>query len=210
MGDQLSTIRQLVLDRMAASAVDPLYDPAIVDRTINATNKRLGREFDWPWLQTTTTLSFAATVGTYDLTTVTNFRHFKYVGVGNRKLKSISAGEMLAYTGQSGPVPSFYSTVKDTLTIALTPSEAVTLNVAYLVDENDLTDDGSTCLLPSAYTELLVLKTCISLSQRANNSARMAMFKAEYKDAIVEARDEVRRTRDLLRISVDESLWRTA
>lgn len=208
MGEQLSEIRQYVLDRMSASSADPLYDPSIVDRTINVSNKRLGREFDWPWLQAIGTIAFAANVATYTLTGLTNFRHIKHLGLDNRKIAYRSPAEFVSYDGDTSPDPFFYTIVNNTLYIAPTPTAAVTLDVVYTVDENDLTDDGSTVLLPSAYTELLVLKTCISLSVRSKDAGRMQLLKSEYKDAIVEARDEVRRTRELPRITADESLWR--
>jgi hypothetical protein len=210
MGDSLADIRQLVLDRMAASSVDPLYDPAIVDRTINASNKRLGREFDWPWLLDVDTISFAVAVATYTVTGLANFRHFKHLSHEGRKLFPVSSAEILVYSERTRDVPFYYSVVNNTLTVAPTPSAAVTLSATYVVDEANLLDDEDTCRLPAAYTELLVLKTCITLAQRANNPTRMGMFKSEYKDAISEARDEVRRTRELPRITADESLWRSA
>lgn len=208
MSDYLADIRLLVLDRMAASTVDAMYDPAIVDRTINATNKRLGREFDWPWLLAISTIAFAAAVNTYTLTGLDNFRHIKHLGFENRKIKYISPAEFVASHLDTGPVPSYYTVINNTLYIAATPTAALSVDIVYVVDEGDLLEDDDVPLLPSAYTELLVLKTCISLSQRANNPARMGMFKAEYKDALAEARDEVRRTRELPRITADESLWR--
>jgi hypothetical protein len=207
-GDQLSDIRQLVLDKMAALSSDPLFEASILDRTINATNKRLGREHDWSWLEVIDTIAFASAVNSFDLTTLDNFRHFKYLGYENQKLKTISAAEFVGYSAASNQYPIYYTTVKDTLYVAPTPSAAVTLDVVYICDENDLLDDGDRPLLPVPYTDLLVLKTCVALAVRAKDTAKLQMVKSEYKDALIEARDEVRRTRELPRITADESLWR--
>jgi len=208
MGDQLGTIRQLVLDKMAAISSDPLYDPSVVDRTINASNKRLGREFDWAWLEVIDTIAFAATVNSFDLTTLDNFRHFKYLGFEQQKLKPISAAEFVGYNGVNNQFPFYYATVKDTLYVAPAPTAAITLDCVYICDENDMLDDSDTCLLPVPYTDLLVLKTCVALAVRAKDATKLQLVKNEYKDALMEARDEVRRTRELPRITADESLWR--
>ena len=208
MGDRLSDIRQYVLDRMAASLNDPLYDPAIVDRTINASNKRLGRVFDWPWLQAVGTIAFLANADTYTLTGLSNFRHIKHLAYGNQRLAYRTPAEFVRYDSQDNQQPFYYTVIGDTLCVAPTPTAAVSLDVVYTLDENDLTDDTSTCMLPAAYTELLVLATCVSLSMRSKDAARLQLVQGQYKMALDEARDEVRRTRELPRISADESLWR--
>ena len=77
------------------------------------------------------------------------------------------------------------------------------------IDEGALTADSSSPLLPTAYTELLILAALQPLAVRLHDSELLNMAKSEYRMALEEARDEVRRTRQLPSIEVDQSNWRT-
>jgi hypothetical protein len=71
-----------------------------------------------------------------------------------------------------------------------------------------VTDPPFTPLLPSAYTELLVLAALQPLAVRLHDGELLNMAKNEYRTALDEAKDEVRRTRQLPAVEVDQSSWR--
>lgn len=206
MADTLADIRTLVLDRLNASSNDPFFDPARVDRTINAANRRLGRVADWPWLMVESTLTMT-TSGTFDLTTLDHYRHTVLLSYQNRELKARARAELVDYALSSDNDPRVYSITGDTLKVAPTPSASVDLTHVYVRDEAPLTGDSSTPLLPSAYTELLVLQSAITLAMSKKEIGLMQALQVEYKQALKEAVDEVNRTRAPLRVRADESAW---
>lgn len=209
MPDQLSTIRSLVLDRLGASSNDPLFDPSVVDRTINVSNKRLGRVTDWPWLLSSGTITQAASDSTFDLTTITNYRHTKYVANGNDKLTYKTPQAFIAVNTLTGPQIAYYTIIGNTMHFSPVPTGSNSLSHVYILDENDLLTDGDTPLLPSGYTELLVLATLPALAIRKGDNELLNMAKREYREAVMEALDEVRRTRQNPSVEYDAGLWAT-
>lgn len=206
MPEQLSEIRQQVFDRLAASGNDSLFDPAVVDRSISAANLRLGREQDWPWLLAKTTIT-VTTSGEYDLSSISQFRHVKVLSYEGQPLHAKTLLEFETWTERGGDVPRVYSIVNDTLYVAPTPTASVDLTLIYVKDEVHLSSDLEAPLLPTAYTELLVLAACKTLAIRKGDAQLVGLFNAEYDRAIREARDEVRRTRQLPSIAAEHSAW---
>ena len=211
MPDTLATIRTHLLERAAGSGNDPIFDTSAVDRIINASNKRLGRVADWPWLRTIGTIAWTAndTNGQSLDTAITNFRHLNYLAYEDMKLKYESPQAFVANNQATGSTPRYYTVLGSTLYLAPNPTEAVTLSYYATIDENDLTGDSSTPLIPSPYTELLVLAALIPLSVRLADQALLTMARREYASALEEAKDEVRRTRQLPSVEVDQSAWRS-
>lgn len=206
MSDTLATIRTLVLDRLNASSNDPFFDPSRVDRTINASNRRLGRVADWPWLMVEDTLTLPTT-GTFDLSTVDYYRHTVLLSYQNRELRARTRAELVDYNLSSDNDPRVYSITGNTLRAAPTPSASLNLTHVYVRDEAPLSGDNDAPLLPPAYTELLVLQAAITLAMSKKEVALMQALKTEYKEALKEAVDEVNRTRTPLRVRADESAW---
>lgn len=211
MPDTLATIRTHLLERAAGSGNDPIFDTSAVDRIINASNKRLGRVADWPWLRTIGTIAWTAndTNGQSLDTAITNFRHLNYLAYEDMKLKYENPQAFVANNQSTGSTPRYYTVLGSTLYLAPNPTEAVTLSYYATIDENDLTGDSSTPLIPAPYTELLVLAALVPLSVRLADQALLTMARREYASALEEAKDEVRRTRQLPSVEVDQSAWRS-
>lgn len=207
--NDLATIRQHLLERAAGSPDDPIFNTSSLDRIINAANFRLGRVHDWPWLKEIGTFTWVGSdADGMDLsTTITNFRHLNYLASGNQKLQFESPQAFVAINLETGE-PRYYTVLKDTLLVAPNPTEDTVLSYYCTIDESELTDDESTPRLPSAYTELLVLQALQPLAVRLRDTTLLSMAKAEYRTALDEARDEVRRTRQLPSVEVDQSNWR--
>jgi len=211
MPDTLATIRTHLIERAAGSGVDPIFEPSAVDRIINAANKRLGRVTDWPWLRAIGTIAWTAndTDGQSLDTAITNFRHLNYLAHEDRKLRFENPQAFVILNQSTGSRPTYYTVLGSTLYLAPNPTEAVTLSYYATIDENDLTGDTSTPLLPSAYTELLVLQALQPLAVRLRDTDLLTMAKNEYRTALEEARDEVRRTRQLPSVEADSTPWRS-
>lgn len=209
MSDTLATIRTLLTDRAAGSSNDPIFDPSVLDRIINAANLRLGRVHDWPWLQVLGTISWTANdTDGYDLSAVTSWRHTKHLGYEDQKLQYATPQAFVAKSNRTGATPDSYTIMGSTLYLAPNPTQAVTLDHLYVVDESPLAGDSDTPLLPAAYTELLVLLALQPLAVRLHDTELLNMAKTEYRQALEDARDEVRRTRQLPSVEVDQSSWR--
>ena len=209
MPDTLATLRTLLIDRAAGSANDPIFDPTSVDRIINTSNRRLGRVADWPWLTAIGTIAWTANLASYDLSTISQWRHTKHLSYLQRKLKYESPGAYVQYNQETGTEPFRYTVAGNTLYLSPTPTAAVTINHVYTLDEIALTGDTSTPLLPEAYTELLILAALQPIAVRLHDTEMLNMARGEYKTALAEAIDEVRRTRQLPTIDADNSPWRT-
>lgn len=212
MPDTLATIRTHLLERAAGSGNDPIFDTSAVDRIINASNKRLGRVADWPWLRSIGTIAWTAndTNGQSLDTAITNFRHLNYLAYEDMKLKYQNPQAFVASNQSTGSTPLYYTVLGSTLYLAPNPTVNVTLSYYATIDENDLTGDSSTPLIPAPYTELLVLAALVPLSVRLADSTLLTMARTEYRLALEEAKDEVRRTRQLPSVEVDQSAWRSA
>lgn len=211
MPDTLATIRTMLQERAAGSGNDPGFDPSVLDRIINAANRRLGRVHDWPWLKTLGTISWTAndTNGQDLATSITNFRHLNYLAYLDRKLEYKAPQAFVSMNADQGAEPFYYTVLgASTLYLAPNPTQALTLTYVATLDENALTTDTSTPLLPSAYTELLVLAALQPVAVRLHDSELLNMAKNEYRGALDEATDEVRRTRQLPSIEVDQAAWR--
>lgn len=206
----LAEIRTLVLDRMNVSSNDQKFEPARLDRTINQALAALGREADWPWLIAVDTITWPVATASLDLTTVlTNFRTIKHLRHETRALQSVSPKEFAQYVERTGEYPMVYSIVNNTIYLAPQPQAAEQdLDIIYVRDENVLVSDNSEPLMPSAYSELLVLATVKPLSIAAKDNERYQLVQREYVEKLQQAKDDVRRSRDLLQITHDESLWR--
>lgn len=208
----LAEIRSTLQERAAGSGNDPIFDASALDRIINASNRRLGRVVDWPWLKSLGTISWTAndTNGQDLATAITNFRHLNYLAYADRKLNYKTPQDFVAVNAETGAEPFYYTVLgASTLYLAPNPTAAVTLTYVATLDEAVLTADSSTPLLPSAYTELLVLASLIPLAVRLHDGELLNMAKNEYRTALDEARDEVRRTRQLPSVEVDHAAWRT-
>lgn len=205
-GDTLAEIRELVLDRANIGPGDPFADPARVNRVINTSLKRLGRTVDWPWLQVIGTINMP-TSGVFDLSTVPGYRHTISLSIGDRELSVRVPAEMVRYSTLSADWPRVYSIVGDTLTVAPVPSSATDLDHIYLIDEPVLGGDSDRPILPTPYTELLVLFTATTLIGMKGNTARYQQLRSEYQDALKEATDEVWRTKNYPRVRADETAW---
>ena len=119
-------------------------------------------------------------------------------------------GMITAINAETGAEPFYYTVLgSNTLYLSPNPTAALTLTYVATLDEAALSGDSSTPLLPSAYTELLVLASLIPLAVRLHDGELLNMAKNEYRTAIDEARDEVRRTRQLPSVEVDQAAWRT-
>lgn len=210
--DTLQTIRTLLQERAAGSGSDPIFDPAVLNRIINVSNKRLGRVADWPWLRTIGTISWTAndTDGVNLESEIPNFRHLNYLAHEDRKLKYENPQAFLVLNQATGAYPLYYTILGSTLYLAPNPTGAITLSYYATIDETDLAGDTDTPLLPTAYTELLVLAALQPLAVRLADNGLLNMAKNEYRLALEEARDEVRRTRQLPSVEVDQSAWRSA
>lgn len=212
MPDTLATIRTTLMERAAGSSSDPAFTSATLDRIINASNRRLGRVADWPWLKSLGTIAWTAndTNGQSLETAITNFRHLNYLAYEDRKLIYKSPQDFVSINAETGAEPFYYTVLgSNTLYLAPNPTAAITLTYVATLDEAALSGDSSTPLLPSAYTELLVLASLIPLAVRLHDGELLNMAKNEYRTAIDEARDEVRRTRQLPSVEVDQAAWRT-
>ena len=158
MSDTLATIRTLLTDRAAGSSNDPIFDPSVLDRIINAANLRLGRVHDWPWLQVLGTISWTANdTDGYDLSAVTSWRHTKHLGYEDQKLQYATPQAFVAKSNRTGATPDSYTIMGSTLYLAPNPTQAVTLRSPLRGRREPASLGTATRPLPAAYTELLVL-----------------------------------------------------
>lgn len=211
----LAEIRTLVFDRMAQASEDPMQNAGRLNRVINSANLRLGRVTDWPWLIDIGTVVWTPSATTYDLSTISNYRATKVLSHSGVLMKVKTASDFVKFYGltttggnlrDSGPV--YYNITGNTLRIAAVPTTATTLDHIYVVDEAPLITDLQSPRLPNAYTELLVLAACKPLATALKDTEKLNIVRAEFKEAIQEAINEVRRSRQLPSIRVDDSMWR--
>lgn len=202
----LAEIRQDLIDRLNLGTSDPFANPAKLARIINTSNLRLGRVADWPWLQAVGTVA-VTTTGQFDLSTISRYRHTKLLSYEDTPMYRVTPMEGVLYRNTTPDLGRVYYIVGSTLYLWPNPSATQTLTHVYVVDEAPLTGDTSSPLLPSAYNELLVLQAAITVAMGKKDLPMAQALRTEHAQALKEATDEVHRTRQLIRISADETMW---
>ena len=189
---QLSDLRTAIYRQANISTSDTSLTSAVLTGLINEALKAIATDHDWPWLYSEDTIS--AVVGTRDYSFPTGATRIAWLSIGDgpvfdvRQMKELERWNSTDITGQ----PHIFSTVGVTsVRIAPYPDTAYTINVGFYQDENTLSGDTDTPLLPSAYDGLVIGRTIKLIGYRLGNNTLVQMGDDLYREWLRRTRDNV-------------------
>lgn len=173
-----------------------MFPAGTLTQLLNDGLKKMATDFDWPWLQTVTSLSTTAGEETYS--PPSDWTRTLWIADHTQLLKLRARQDLVRYlgfngTGSSGK-PLFYSITGESIVLAPTPNEAATLQHAYVKAENVLSADGDTALCPLHYDELIILYAQQEAAVLLKDRLMYEMAGAEIEKWKMRLKDNIRRS----------------
>lgn len=182
-----ATARDAVKTRMGLSTgmADGLLTDTVINLQLQFAINDIAGEYDWPWLQTTATVSFSA--GT--AATPTRMKKMVDIDLAGKRINRLTLTEVLR---QSTPYPGWY---QEGATLKTYPAGQTVANCTahYVQLETDLTSDGLSPLLPEEHHQTWVLRTAWRCAAIRRDQQMKLELGSEYGDDIARMRDDVSR-----------------
>lgn len=201
MGQQLSDIRTDALDVFGYNANDPLLDSTTLNRLVNGALRQLSAEYDWPWLYEES--NFSTVAGTSDYAVPARWKRTAWVAIEDIDLQVISPRDMRSYVGDPDRKghPAFWTPVGDShLRLGPTPDQVYSVDHGYFAYEAELSDDTDVTALSAEFDDMLVMYVAKKLAMRKGEMAQIRLAQEEINGWKRRARDEVRKSTQLLRV----------
>lgn len=188
---QLSAIRTEVLETAGLSSSDPRVPSATLNRIINRALRRIGSEMDWPWLQSSETITTSSGTQAYNLAA----DHSKSIAFTltsrSKDLPFIPRREAARYGEDTGE-PIAYFIEEDQVHFIPVPDGVYTIEHVYYAYEATLTNDTDVPELPDRYIDLLVAHAIMLIGIKIRDNDLYNMGDNERKDWYNRMKDEAR------------------
>ena len=197
----LATLRSRLRDRLAANTNDTFLTATRLDNAVNAALQKSTTVHDWPWLQTSTTITTAANDAEYAVpadflrTNVLSATDTGYP-LDPRSMKTLRT---ITSTRQE---PSYYAIYAGSVHLRPTPSGIMTLTHDYYRIENTLLSDSDTSLVPDPFADGIVEYAAYLMFRATREADKAAEALAAYKLWVKDTADNLKQTREPLRITV--------
>lgn len=202
----LAQMRAEVRLRTNSVSTDTVLTNAIIDGAINDGLRQVSLEHDWPWLFTSETITTAADDGQYPVPA----DYLRTVSIVDREtgipLEHRSIIEIDQLTPLDG-LPGIYHSYGDSILLAPTPTTVRTYTHRYVRVENVLSGDAATPLVPLEYREGAVEWAARQAFMYVRNPEAARQAETGFYDWLRRARDNMRRTKEPLRIRVRPGSW---
>lgn len=187
---QLSTIRELVRDRVGLSADDSMAQDAVLNRLINAALRQVQTIAEWPWLEATATVA-AESDGKIPTSGMTGFRKVAAVSEGENDLPYRSPRYRARYKNVKGKPTCWTREAANFYTMPAPTADGYDVTVRYHRTEPELTTDAQEPLMPDWAIDLLIAQVCILVARRFRNGEQTNHYIIEREEALRALRDEI-------------------
>lgn len=155
---------------------DPMWPDTYIVDTVNEALVRISAEKKWPWLLTSSTLNYAAGVSTAAIPT--GYTRPKMLLVQDAAGAETTANEVSLddMFDQSSTGMTRWCVDGTNIRISPTPTVALVCRLYYYRVEPELTVDGSTPLLPSAWHPAIVARAAHLASLRKSDTKMQGVF----------------------------------
>lgn len=188
---QLSAIRTEVYETAGVASDDPRIPTATMTRIVNRALRRVSGEYDWPWLQTTETITTAA--GTQAYTPTSGYRKTLRLRYEDQDLVELQPRDAAQYHNVTGSPVGFF-TEDDKVHVVPTPDGVYSLHHVYQARETALSSDSDTPLLPDEYIDWLVFTALILVAARIRDDGLYGIADRERRRAADDAMRGLRRS----------------
>lgn len=176
------TLREQIYTRTGFDTQDSMVTAPVVNAAINDALHYIEVVHDWPWLESTETLT--TTSGTNYVTPGSTWMRTKSLTLGDgNSLNQVAIADFdLLGTSGSGS-PEQYAIHGGKIYLYPTPSDSVTtLTHRFISMESDLTDDSASPLLPASFQPALVELAASVILARVRDEDRALQAKQRYLD----------------------------
>ena len=174
---------KLVLRLRLPPAGDPLLDEPTLNQCIEQALRDVSSVSDWPWLITSSSVTFTAGVGPAPATMVkvrelvVNSTRAKYVEL-NEFLDTVALGDQWVWT-----------VIGTNLRLTPVPTVSPTNTLYFIRAEPDLTLDTQSPLIPEAHQQAVLSRASYHAEIRRGRAEAAAVHNAEYEDDLRRMRD---------------------
>jgi hypothetical protein len=202
MSDTLAEIRAAVYDRIDVTPSDPRLPVATMDRFINAALRKASTTFDPYWLETSQAVNTVASQNYIALSGLAAFHKMSRVVYDTQVLRFVSKHEIAQYLPFSEQRPQVWAVEQERLMLGPTPDAVYALTCYYYRLEDPLTDEADQPLLPSQYTDWLVVQAGEYAATKMGDEKKVALLRTQRKDWFDDIRNDIRQVRPLPRVRV--------
>lgn len=195
----LAQMRDAARVRLGVPASDTFYtDPALMDLT-NEALQAIATEFDWPWLEASTT--FATVSGTATYTPPADWMRTRGLCIdGSDAMEYRSLIELREVATTTTGEPGFYHINTEQITLRPVPSSVSTVIHDYVKIEPALAGDTDTPLMPSQFHYSVVAFAVHMAHLRSGDVNRAAAAMADYQGWLKRMTDNRRRQSGGMRV----------
>lgn len=162
---------------------DGLAGHTDIDDCVQAGLRDIAAEKRWPWLLTSTALTFSTSTGLVTSGMPTSYAMIHKLVIGGRKAEYVPLDEFV-----SAERRYVWTDIGNNIQLYPVPSTAPTATLYYWQDETDLlaapATDASAPLLPATFHQILVARASYHLNARRGRNAEMARDLTEYQQGL--------------------------
>lgn len=197
----LSDFRTRLRDRLASHVQDTFLTSTRLDAAINVALQKSTTTHDWPWLQTTTTIT--TVVGTDTYAVPADFLRTNSITVTTTgEVIEVRAMKVIRQIVSAATPPEVYSIYAGSVYLRPIPSVIQTLTHDYYRIENTLLSDSDASLVPDPFADGIVEYAAYLLFRVTRELDKADDALAAYKMWVKDTQDNLKQTREPLRISV--------
>lgn len=201
----LTQLRDAVRVRLGVPASDNFFTDATLTDLINEAVQTYSVEFDWPWLEATTTFATVANqegyavpadwVRTQVLTPPDDYP-LRYISLNELRQRNEVGGLF------SAQFPDSYTVAQDQIKLSPIPQSVRTYTHDYIKAEPTLSGASDTPLCPAQFQYIIVAKACALGYMRQNEMERAMGWERQYDKWLMRMRDNRKRTTAFTQIRV--------
>ena len=165
------------------SAGDSLLDSTTLNDIIGYALRDLSSESDWPWLLTSSSVTFTGA----DATAPTTMVKARELTINGRRARFMPLAEFL--DAQSASVSCVWTVLGTTIRLTPTPSTAPTAVLYFVRGEPTLSGDSSEPLCPDAHHQVVLARASYHANTRRNRFEDAARDDNEYQLSVRKMRD---------------------
>jgi hypothetical protein len=206
MGQNRTEIYPEVLHKLGLPSTDRRVSTDHVYKSINNALRKLSRDFDWPWLVTTETISLNSGDSTY--TPPADWARTLWIASEQYgyEIRNAQRRSILRW-GTSQGYPKFFSVQGNVIKFAPGVNRDMDLQHAYIAKEGPLDDDSTEVTCPDDMIDIVYLYAAIEEATRLKDATLRSTLVDELKDVRETTKRAARLSRPNLSIRVRHTRW---
>ncbi|MEE9125355.1 MAG: hypothetical protein V3U14_12830 [candidate division NC10 bacterium] len=197
---QLSAIRTEILDAAGLASDDVRFGTATLNRMINRALRSVSKEHDWPWLQSSGTITTVADQTAY--TQASPWRKTIRLSYQSTSLQQIGPLEAPNYFDLTSKNPTVYYMEEQQVHLLPTPNAVFSVDHSFLTFEVALSGDTDEPALPDDYMDMLFARALMLVAIKLRDSELYNLAGEDWKLWIRRTADDVMQSKGPLKLTV--------